>query len=208
MTPGLRFQDFQAVKAFDSDHVALRAFALDTAGDPWGYSSGLWIETDDGFELIAEEFGDDFVISGDMNAWDVNADGLLVWAQHPADLPYGTDSIFVRDPDGGTRRRLLGRGDQLDVGGGELRTIAQVGLGGNTTPLSHNQDSLSDDGLLTFRAIFTDDSSGTFVTSVVPEPSALAATAVILVPLARRRRRRQRYCRKAKKLRGGIRPRR
>jgi hypothetical protein len=187
MPAGFKYYGISTVKQSDGNKIGFMAQARN---DTFALDDGLWFGDENGFELIAHYDADDFQLWPNQGAWDVNEAGWLVWMQQAGGEPTEHAAIFARDPLSGGRRRVVGPGDQLDVGGGELRTIQQLIFGPNSFPLQGNQDSLSADGLLVFTAIFTDGSNGLFVTSVVPEPSAVAASCLTLLLLGARRRRR------------------
>ena len=166
-----------------TDKLLIHGQANNDSGD---VEDGLWYGDADGLELIARSNGADYQLGG-QTSFDGNADGFLVWMQSPAgtfDLP----SVWVRAPDG-SRRRLLGPGDFLDLGGGDVREIDQAFFGGNTIQFPRNYRTLSDDGLLALTAIFRDGSSGMVVVNVLPEPSAglTIACAAMLATMRRRK---------------------
>jgi hypothetical protein len=66
------------------------------------------------------------------------------------------------------------------VAPGDVRTVARIGFTG------YQHASLNDSGQLVFGLIFTDNSSGVFVTTV-PEPSYLALIPLALLGTRRRR---------------------
>jgi len=180
---GDHFSYLESYKQSDNNKVALEAVA--TNSDASNTDEGLWFGDENGMQLIADQNGSTSQLS--LDNWDINANGVLVWMQTNGGPPESA-SVWVRTPDG-SERRLLGPGDQIDVGNGDLRTIAQVAFGASQTPLLTNQDSLGSDGSLVFTAIFTDGSNGVFVTSAVPEPSSIGIVAVILIAARRKPKR-------------------
>jgi hypothetical protein len=99
-------------------------------------------------------------------------------------------ALFFDDPLLGATM-IVREGDLFDVGGGDLRTIADGGIR-FSTPVSGDDpvQALTDDGRVAFALRFTDGSTGAFV-AAVPEPaSAVLAAAALLAASPRRRARR------------------
>lgn len=103
--------------------------------------------------------------------------------------------IWATDAEG-TLQLVAREGDQVDVDDGasiDLRTIRQVNI--YTPPRMPNGISrgLNDQGQIAYRAIFTDGSSGIFVSNAVaiPEPSTWAMGLWALSMFGRRSRRRE-----------------
>ena len=86
----------------------------------------------------------------------------------------------------GALLKVVREGDLVTVGPGDLRTIADNGIG--FTSGSGGQDgrrvAFSDTGFITYSLTFTDGSSGVFLTFVpVPEPGGILAAAGVALGL-------------------------
>ena len=103
-----------------------------------------------------------------------NGNVLGIWAEDTA----GELHLVARD------------GDQMEVSPGDIRTIASLGFQSNTGNSDGQPTGFNDAGLLTFRATFTDGTSGIFVSqiSAVPEPGAPCAGLMSLLLLVVLRR--------------------
>ncbi|BBO32810.1 hypothetical protein PLANPX_2422 [Lacipirellula parvula] len=88
-----------------------------------------------------------------------------------------SDGLFVSDPVLGGLL-IVREGDLFDVGGGDLRTIANNGIGFLAGRSDDMSTGLSNDGTLAFRLIFTDGTNGIFTATIVPEPTAMALLVV------------------------------
>jgi hypothetical protein len=101
-------------------------------------------------------------------------------------------ALFFDDPLLGTTM-IVREGDLFDVGGGDLRTIADGGIR-FSTPVSGDDpvQALTDDGRVAFALRFTDGTSGAFL-AAVPEPAsawlALLGTATATLSARHRPRR-------------------
>ncbi|MBA3485526.1 MAG: PEP-CTERM sorting domain-containing protein [Pirellulales bacterium] len=90
--------------------------------------------------------------------------------------PANDRGLFFFDPALGAA--LIAReGDLFDVGGGDLRTIADDGISVAFGDIRF-PSGFSDNGLLAFKLKFTDGASGVFIATLVPEPGSLALVAL------------------------------
>src|SRR5262249_17299913 len=86
---------------------------------------------------------------------------------------YGHYGIFATDRSG-TLHRIVGTGDVLEVAPGDFRTVDSRGI------IRFSAGGFNDLGQVAFSALFTDGSSGIFVSNAVavPEPSAVLLLAI------------------------------
>jgi hypothetical protein len=127
-----------------------------------------------------------------FNSLAVNAAGQIAFS---ANVASGTENdvndrgIWATDRVGGLQLIAL-TGDVLQVAPGDFRIISSldfVALPGNGDGAPSGLNSA---GQVSFRAAFTDGSSGAFVSNVaaVPEPTSLGLATLTLVALATRSR--------------------
>jgi hypothetical protein len=95
-------------------------------------------------------------------------------------------ALYLFDPILGPVK-IAREGDQFDIGGGVMRTIADFGVIFNA---GHNDDfmnGLSNTGTLVFGLKFTDNTSGIYTATIpVPEPSAFLMSALVCLVVSRR----------------------
>jgi hypothetical protein len=101
-------------------------------------------------------------------------------------------ALFASDPSGNLVT-IARTGDQLDLGGGDLRTIVDLYVPSYSGGEDGLGTALNDFGTLVFSAVFEDGTEGIFsVNAPVPEPaSAVIALIAATLPLRRNRRRRR-----------------
>ncbi len=100
------------------------------------------------------------------------------------------EGIWAQDP-GGTLRLIVRSGEMLDVDDGpgvDLRTVKSIGVfdfPGVTTAIQRGLQ-FNDRGQVEFEALFTDGSSGIFVSDAVavPEPAAATLVACLILGFA------------------------
>jgi len=98
--------------------------------------------------------------------------------------------IWATDPHG-VLQPIVRAGDELEVSPGDFRTVSQVFFAANTGGSDGRRSGFNNLGQLGFRAVFTDNSQGIFVSNLVaiPEPTSLTLLMAWLpVWLAGRRR--------------------
>ena len=92
--------------------------------------------------------------------------------------------IFAQDRAGALQ--LIARtGSSLEVAPGDFRTIRSLSFADRTGNEDGLHSGFNDHGQLAFFAVFTDDTSGIFVSNLVavPEPSSLLLVAAAIVTL-------------------------
>jgi hypothetical protein len=96
--------------------------------------------------------------------------------------------IWASDLDG-QLRLIVREGELLEVTPGDFRTIAELSMH-SSLGYTEAYRAFNNKGQLTFGAIFTDGTSGVFVSNLVaiPEPTSLSIATVVLICFAARRR--------------------
>lgn len=120
---------------------------------------------------------------------DLNDDGQLAFIAFLRGTGITDDNdqlLYLADPTLG--HVIVAReGDLFDVGGGDLRTIADGGISFGIGRNDDTRTSLGNDGTLAFHLTFTDGTSGLF-TAQIPEPASLSLLLLPATALLRRRR--------------------
>lgn len=97
-------------------------------------------------------------------------------------------SIWITDKFG-VPQLVVREGQQLEVTPGEFRTIAQIYLAGDGGSDDESESAFNARGQFAFRAYFTDNTTGIFVSepTVVPEPGGLTLGLFVIGGACRRR---------------------
>ncbi len=199
----VNFLDFEPPELNSASKIAFEASLMGASVDSTN-DSGIWSDGFGALELVAREgaqipdTANVVVFDGTFNSLYFNANGQTAFAANLRGD--GVDStndqaIFAQDAFG-VLRLIAREGNQLEVAPGDNRTIAELSLFGRSGLGDGRGAAFSERGQLAFRAVFTDGTSGIFVSDLVavPEPTSalLMLTAfVAFVAVARRKGRRR-----------------
>jgi hypothetical protein len=181
--PGVAGQTFSG---FGPPLIARDGQIVFEAGFGNGQKEGLWQTTPTGgLRLVAYggEPGTDIPAFNDIiSGFEINGVGQVAFL----DGSFGGHALWATDPDGNLVK-VCAVGDQIDVGGGVLKTVLQVVISEDSM---HNTEipslTFNDAGQLAFSATFTDGTDGVFV-ATVPQPNLIPVLAFATPLLLRRR---------------------
>jgi hypothetical protein len=103
--------------------------------------------------------------------------------------------LFYASIDEAQPSLIVRTGQDFDIGGGNSRTISDIGLVEMSSPWDGRASQLNDAGQATFNLTFTDGSQGIFTTTV-PEPATIWLSIVAGLPIVGHQFRRRRSVRR------------
>ncbi|MEM7315864.1 MAG: choice-of-anchor tandem repeat NxxGxxAF-containing protein, partial [Planctomycetota bacterium] len=174
------------------DNAGNTLFASDLLGPDVTSTNGtgLWKENGGNVELIARA-GDEapganggtfrtFINDLDID-YSVNSLGQVAFIAELDNADSNQDEgIWAQDVNGQLQLIIL-KGQMLEVSPGDLRTVASIDYRYGSNNGDGRQSGFSDRGEIVFRATFTDQTWGVFVSNAVavPEPNSI----IVLFPL-------------------------
>lgn len=197
---GAHFFSFDPPVFNDAGHTAFTA-SLTGGGVSPGSNQGIWLEQSGNLALVARTGAqapgapaganfNSFSFRRSMNSPALNDAGQVAFLGFLAGEAVTSNNdlgLWATDV-AGTLRLVFRKGDALKVAPGDFRTVSGLGFAYNTGNGDGRASGFNDRGQIAFRASFTDGSQGLFVTTVVPEPSALAMFSLAITGICWRSR--------------------
>jgi hypothetical protein len=199
-----KFSFFRPPVINGEGHTAFwAAMQLGSGGVDTTNNQGIWAENADELQLVvrrgASAPGAPGAVFDAFSPPSINADGQIVFSGALRDGLGGVSDandigIWAQDR-GGVMRLIVREGSLLDVDDGpleDLRTVQSLLINLESGNQDGRPSGFNDDGLIAFRAVFTDGTAGVFVAShaAVPEPGAIGLIAIAVLAILTNRARR------------------
>jgi hypothetical protein len=180
--PGVRFDAMSPLALNGQGNIAF--YASLTGDDVTDDNNGsLWKTTSNGLQLVAREGdvlpGTGLRFPGSAIAA-YNSLGQLAFALQTGNVVRPSGHLWAQDV-AGNFHRIAGDGMELEVAPGDVRIVQSVEFVAGSGLEDGQRVGLNELGQVAFTALFTDGSSGMFVSNLVavPEPAWMAAQALL-----------------------------